>query len=249
MKFSVLTLFPEILEGFFHTSIFSKSRDKGLVSYDLVQIRDFAHDKHKTCDDAPYGGGAGMVLKPEPLSLALDSIQASGKRVVYMTPSGKTLTKELSRDLSQESELVIVCGRYEGIDQRIIDTYVTDEISIGDYVISSGEVSALVLIDAVYRLLDGVIRKESLEEESHERGLLEYPHYTRPEVCLDKSVPDVLLSGNHEAIRQWRRAKQLEKTKKVRPDLFRQYPMTKEESLWLLNLEENGGKNGSHKSS
>jgi tRNA (guanine37-N1)-methyltransferase len=244
MKFTVLSLFPEILQGFLTSSIFLKSMEKGLVSYDLVQIRDFAHDKHNTCDDAPYGGGAGMVLKPEPLARALDSVQATQKRVVYMSPSGKPLTKVLTLELSQVSELVIICGRYEGIDQRVIDTYVTDEISIGDYVISSGEVAALVVIDAIYRRLDGVIRKESLEEESHETGLLEYPHYTRPEVCLDKPVPDVLLSGNHEAIRRWRRAKQLEKTKKVRPDLFSQYPITKDESLWLQNLEEHGGKYG-----
>ncbi len=241
MTFTVLSLFPEIVDAFFGSSIMAKAGERGLIQYNPVQIRDFAVDKHRTCDDYPYGGGAGMVLKPEPLRDALESVCASGKRVVYPTPSGRVLSQGYARTLSQEGELVFICGRYEGIDQRIIDTYVTDEISIGDYVISSGEIAALVIIDAVYRLIDGVINEESLEEESHSHGLLEYPHYTRPEHCLDKEVPEVLLSGNHERIRRWRRAKQLQKTRDFRPDLFHRYAMTDEEMKWLKELEQQGG--------
>ena len=166
MKFSILTLFPEIIESFFTTSIMARSVASDTISYDVVNFRDYATDKHKTCDDAPYGGGAGMVLKPEPLGSALDAIQAKNKRVIYPTPSGKRFTQAYARELSKEDQLVIICGRYEGIDQRIIDLYVDDEICIGDYVISSGEVAALVIVDAVYRLVDGVISDESLEEES-----------------------------------------------------------------------------------
>ena len=161
-----------------------------------------------------------MVLKPEPLALALDSVEARGKRVVYLSPSGRLLDQRYAENLAAEKELVLICGRYEGIDQRIIDRYVTDEVSVGDYVLSSGETAALVIIDAVYRLLDGVINEESLTEESHQDGLLEYPHYTRPERYLDKDVPEVLLSGNHKRIQDWRRRRQLEKTRSFRPDLF-----------------------------
>jgi tRNA (guanine37-N1)-methyltransferase len=232
MKFTVLSLFPEILEGFFQSSIMKKSIDKGLVQYEFVNIRDFALDKHKTCDDAPYGGGAGMVLKPDPLARALDSVGAQNKRTLYPSPSGRLFHQEMAYDLAKEQELVIICGRYEGIDQRIIDQYVDDEISIGDYVISSGEIASLVVIDGIYRLLEGVITAESLEEESFSGlPLLEYPHYTRPEVFRDKRVPDVLLSGHHKNIEGWRMAKRMEKTEKNRPDLWARYrsnPQSKE---------------------
>ncbi|NCN05983.1 MAG: tRNA (guanosine(37)-N1)-methyltransferase TrmD [Spirochaetales bacterium] len=240
MKFTLVSLFPEIVEGFFSASIIAKSVQKGLVEYQGVQVRDFAFDKHRTCDDYPYGGGAGMVLKPEPLAAALDSVEAKGKRVVVLSPAGRLFDQSYAADLARAEELVLVCGRYEGIDQRILDTYATDEVSIGDYVVSSGEVAALVIVDAVYRLVEGVINRESLEEESHTDGLLEYPHYTRPENYLDKNVPDVLLSGNHRFIRQWRRAKQLQKTRINRPDLFARYTMTDEEKKWLKELEEQG---------
>jgi tRNA (guanine37-N1)-methyltransferase len=187
-----------------------------------VNIRDFATDKHHTCDDSPYGGGAGQLMMTEPLGRALDSVKASKKHVIYVTPSGKQFTQSKAIELSRKDELVIVCGRYEGIDQRIIDYYVDDEISIGDYVMSSGEVSATVIVDTVYRLIDGVISQESLEEESYSDGLLEYPQYTRPPVYKDMEVPDVLLSGNHENIRKWRLKKRLEKTLANRPDLIMQ---------------------------
>ncbi len=220
MKITILTLFPEIIESYFKNSIMARAIEKGLIEYNVVNIRDFALDKHKNCDDYPYGGGAGMVLKPEPLALALDSVGAAGKRTVYPSPSGKLLKQEYASDLSKEKELVFICGRYEGIDQRVIDSYVDDEICIGDYILSSGEVAALTVIDCVYRLLDGVISSDSLEEESFANGLLEYPQYTRPEEFRGMKVPDVLLSGHHENIRKWRREKSLEKTENYRPDLL-----------------------------
>ncbi len=220
MKITVLTLFPEIIEGYFSSSIMAKAVDKGLVDYEVVDIRSFAEDRHRTCDDYPYGGGAGMVLKPEPLAKALDSVNGLERRVVYPSPSGVLFNQEYAAELSGSPDLVFICGRYEGIDQRIIDLYVDDEISIGDYVISSGEISTLVIVDAVYRLLEGVINGESLVEESFSDGLLEYPHYTRPAVFRGMEVPEILLSGHHARIKEWRREKQLEKTGKNRPDLL-----------------------------
>lgn len=221
MNFIILSLFPGILKGFFSDSIMSRAVQQGLVRYDLVNIRDYAYDKHRVCDDSPYGGGAGMVLKPEPLARALDAVGATGKRVVFPTPSGKPFTQPLAAQLAGEDELVFICGRYEGIDQRVIDLYVDDEISIGDYVISSGEIASLVMVDAVYRLLDGVINRESLEEESHTQPLLEYPHYTRPEIFRGLRVPQVLLEGHHARISEWRHYKRVEKTLENRPGLLK----------------------------
>ncbi|WP_191014650.1 tRNA (guanosine(37)-N1)-methyltransferase TrmD [Treponema zioleckii] len=226
MKFTVLTLFPEIPRAFFETSIMAKAVERGIIAYDLVNIRDFAFDRHKTCDDKPYGGGAGQLLMAEPLGRALDSVKAYKKHVIYVTPSGKPFTQKKAQELSQKDELVLICGRYEGIDQRIIDSYVDDEISIGDYVMSSGEVAATVVIDAVYRLVKDVITQESLEEESYSDGLLEYPQYTHPAVYKDLAVPEVLTSGNHELIRKWRLKKRLEKTLANRPDLISAARMT-----------------------
>ncbi len=222
MKFTVLTLFPEIPRAFFESSIMAKAVQKGIIAYDLVNIRDFALDRHHTCDDAPYGGGAGQLLLAEPLGKALDSVEAykKSKHVIYVTPSGKPLTQAKAQELSQKDELVLVCGRYEGIDQRIIDSYVDEEISIGDYVMSSGEVAATVIVDTVYRLVDGVITHESLDEESFSGNLLEYPQYTRPNVYKGMEVPAVLCSGNHEEIRKWRLKKSIEKTLRNRPDLI-----------------------------
>ncbi len=222
MKFTVLTLFPEIPRAFFESSIMAKAVERGIIAYDLVNIRDFALDRHKTCDDAPYGGGAGQLLLPEPLGRALDSVEAyrRGKHVVYVTPGGKPFTQEKALEYSRMDELVLVCGRYEGIDQRIIDYYVDEEISIGDYVMSSGELAAAVIVDAVYRLVDGVITEESLDEESFSGGLLEYPQYTRPSVYRGMEVPEVLTGGNHEEIRKWRLRKSLQKTLMNRPDLI-----------------------------
>jgi len=243
MRFDVLTLFPEIPAAFFETSIMAKAVERGLISYNLVNIRNFAYDKHRTCDDLTYGGGAGMLLLPQPLARALDSVQAAEKRVVYVTPSGKPFTQSYAAELAREKALVFVCGRYEGIDQRIIDEYVDDEISIGDYVMSSGELAALVLIDTVYRLIDGVISRESLEEESFSDGLLEYPQYTRPQIFRNKAVPEVLLSGHHEHIRKWRLKRRIERTLAVRPDLLtnsRNSPEWTKEAELILQEIKNG---------
>ncbi|MCL2186173.1 MAG: tRNA (guanosine(37)-N1)-methyltransferase TrmD [Treponema sp.] len=227
MKYTVLTLFPEITDAFFANSIMAKAIKKGIIEYQAVNIRDFTTDKHKTCDDAPYGGGPGMLMLPEPLAGALEAVgvsikphAAKGKRVVYLSPSGKPFTQELARELAGEQELILICGRYEGIDQRIIDRYTDDEISVGDYVLSSGEVAALTVIDATYRLVDSVICADSLSEESFSDGLLEYPQFTRPEVFDTMRVPEVLLSGHHEQIRLWRLEKRVEKTLLQRPDLI-----------------------------
>ncbi len=262
MKFHVLTLFPDIPRAFFENSIMAKAVERGIIQYNLVNIRDFAYDTHKTCDDKPYGGVLGkrvpgMLMLPEPLSLALDSVgvkpkteregtAAEKKRVIYCTPSGKPFTQDLARQYAGEEELVFICGRYEGIDQRIIDMYVDDEVSIGDYVLSSGEVAVTVVIDAVYRLIDGVISSESLEDESYSDGLLEYPQYTRPEIFRGLSVPEVLLSGHHEKIRKWRLRKRIEKTLMFRPDLIgkaRESTVLSGEAELLLKELENG--NGS----
>ena len=224
MKYTVLTLFPEITDAFFETSIMAKAIKRGIIQYRAVNIRDFARDKHKTCDDAPYGGGPGMLMLPEPLGLALNSVlpplPINKPRVIYLSPSGRSFTQELAKELAAEQELVLICGRYEGVDQRVIDLYVDDEISVGDYVLSSGEVAALAVIDATYRLVDRVIREESLAEESFSDGLLEYPQFTRPEEYANIKVPDVLLSGHHEQIRLWRLEKRVEKTLRQRPDMI-----------------------------
>jgi tRNA (guanine37-N1)-methyltransferase len=235
MKVTVLTLFPELVQPYFHSSIMGKAVERGLIEPQVTDIRQYATDRHRTCDDAPYGGGAGMVLKAEPLGAALDDVGGRQQRTIYPTPAGRLLTQKRLRELASEEELVFICGRYEGIDQRVIDYYVDDELTLGDYVISSGEIASLVIIDGIYRLLEGVITQDSLEEESFQGGLLEYPHYTRPEVYKGMRVPDVLLSGHHERIRMWRHRMQVQKTREYRPD--------------LLNETEEGEQNGSAETS
>lgn len=220
MRIHVLTLFPELVEAYFACSIMKKAVESGLIDFTVVNVRDFAFDKHRSCDDYPYGGGAGMVMKAEPLAGALDHVGAQGVRTVFPTPSGRIFNQACAASLAEENELVFVCGRYEGIDQRIIDMYVDDELSVGDYVLSSGEVASLVIIDAVYRLKEGVISADSLIEESFVDGTLEYPHYTRPLVFRNSQVPEVLLSGHHKNIRAWRKEKSLEKTARMRPELL-----------------------------
>jgi tRNA (guanine37-N1)-methyltransferase len=216
----------------------AKAVDRGLFSYRLINFREFAFDKHRTCDDAPYGGGAGMVLKPEPVAKALESVGIAGKRVIYPSPSGRLFRQTMAEEFSREEELVIICGRYEGLDQRIIDRYVDDEVCVGDYVLSSGEVAAMVVIDAVYRLREGIISAESLEEESFSDGLLEYPHYTRPEVFEGEKVPEILLSGHHEKIREWRMRQRLAKTLRNRPDLLENRNLDDGEKRLLEELRE-----------
>jgi tRNA (guanine37-N1)-methyltransferase len=223
MKYTVLTLFPEIANAYFANSIMAKALSRGIIEYKAINIRDFALDRHHTCDDAPYGGGAGMLMLAEPLGRALEAALSGSmgqQRVIYLTPSGRPFNQSMAEELATEKELVLVCGRYEGIDQRIIDLFVDDEISVGDYVLSSGEVAALAVIDATYRLVEQVITPGSLSEESFSSGLLEYPQYTRPEIYANLKTPEVLLSGHHENIRRWRLEKRVEKTLTVRPDLI-----------------------------
>ncbi|MDR0312934.1 MAG: tRNA (guanosine(37)-N1)-methyltransferase TrmD [Treponema sp.] len=224
MKYTVLSLFPEIINTYFSSSIMAKAVTRGIVDYSSINIRDYALDKHKTCDDAPYGGGPGMLMLAEPLARALEAVgvkKGVSHHVIYLSPSGRVFDQKLAGELAAKEELVLICGRYEGIDQRIIDMFVDEEISVGDYVLSSGEAAALVLIDATYRLVEQVITPESLNEESFTQGLLEYPQYTRPEIFDMMKVPDVLLSGHHANIRRWRLEKQVEKTLALRPDLIR----------------------------
>lgn len=242
MKIQIVTLFPAMVEGFFTNSIMKRAVERGTVEYEIIDFRTFATDKHHSCDDVPYGGGAGMVISCEPLCRALQSIDAKAKRVVYASPSGKRFTQSYAESLSKEETLVFICGHYEGIDQRVIDLYVDDEISIGDYVISSGEISTLVIVDAVYRLIDGVIRSESLSEESFHGGLLEYPQYTRPETYCSKDVPAVLLSGHHARIGQWRLQKRIEKTLCHRPDLLETASLDVNSRKILNALKEHSAK-------
>lgn len=241
MKLTVLSLFPEILQGFFESSIMKRAVDRGLVEYELVNIRDFATDKHHKCDDEVYGGGAGMLMLPGPLGRALEAAGAPSKRTVFVTPSGRLFNQAYAKDLSRETELILLCGRYEGVDERIVEKYVTDEISIGDYVLSSGETAALVIVDAVYRLIDGVITGESLSEESFEGGLLEYPQYTRPAVYDSIPVPDVLVTGHHANITRWRLKKRLEKTLVYRPELLSEAMISDDLRRWIEELLAEGG--------
>lgn len=219
MKFTFITLFPQIIEPFFANSIMKKAVERGIVTYQFVNPRDFATDNYHTVDDKPFGGGAGQLLKCQTMGAALDSVGAMGKKVLFPTPTGAKFDQKTAKRLSSESELVIICARYEGLDQRVIDLYNCECVTLGDYVMSSGEVAALAIIDSVYRLIEGVITDESLSEESFSNGLLEYPQYTKPALWRNIEVPKILLSGNHEAIRKWRLEKSVERTLKVRKDL------------------------------
>ena len=220
MKFDVLTLFPEMFE-ILNQSIIGKAIEKELIDINLINIRDFSKDKHKKVDDTPYGGGAGMVMKPDVVYDAYQSIKDRNAQVIYMSPQGKPLNQKKVEELSKENHLIILCGHYEGIDQRVLDKIVDEEISIGDYVLTGGEIPAMVLIDSVSRYVEGVLKEDSIKEESFSNGLLEYPQYTRPEVFEGMKVPEVLLSGHHENIEKWRKEKSLEITKKKRPDILK----------------------------
>ena len=219
MKFDALTLFPEMFEPL-RESIIGKAIEKKLINLNLVNIRDFSKDKHKKVDDTPYGGGAGMVMRPDVIYDAYQSVKQEKAKVIYMSPQGKTLNQQMVEDLSKESHLIILCGHYEGIDQRVIDEIVDEEISIGDYVLTGGEIPAMVLIDSVSRYIEGVLKQDSIQEESFSNGLLEYPQYTRPEIFEGKIVPEILLSGHHQNIEKWRKDRSFEITKKKRPDLL-----------------------------
>ena len=225
MNFYVLTLFPEMIEAGTGTSITGRAMKNGIISMEAINIRDYARNKHKHVDDYPYGGGAGMVMQAEPICLACDDIRKrTGKkpRVVYMTPQGKTFNQKIAKDFAKEEDLILLCGHYEGIDERVIDMEVTDCISIGDYVLTGGELAAMVVMDAVSRMVPGVLTNDdSGMDESFENDLLEYPQYTRPEVYRDMKVPDILLSGHHANIERWRREQSILRTAENRPDLLR----------------------------
>ena len=219
MKFDVLTLFPEMFQAI-KQSILGRAEEKNLIQINLINIRDFSKDKHKKVDDTPYGGGAGMVMRADVVYDAYKSVQNENAKVIYLTPQGKKLDQKKVEEVSKEKHLILLCGHYEGIDQRVIDKIVDEEISIGDSVLTGGELPAMVLIDSVSRYVEGVLSESSTNEESFSQGLLEYPQYTRPETFEGVKVPEILLSGHHENIKKWREEKSLENTKLKRPDLL-----------------------------
>ena len=236
MKFNVLTLFPEMFSAL-DESIIGRGKEKGLIDINLINIRDFSKDKHKKVDDTPYGGGAGMVMEPTVVYDAFKSIQDENAKVIYLSPQGKTLNQQIVQNLAKEESITLLCGHYEGIDQRVIDEIVDEEISIGDYVLTGGELPAMVLIDSVSRYVKGVLKEDSVQEESFTNGLLEYPQYTRPEIFLDKKVPEVLLSGHHENINKWRRHQALINTYLKRPDLLKEIELSKEDKKILSDYK------------
>ena len=240
-QFFVLTLFPEMIQQTLSHSIMGRAQKEGHISVEAINIRDYTLNKQKHVDDYPYGGGAGMVMQAQPIYDAYQSIaeKAQGARVVYMTPQGRPFTQRIAEELSQEENLVFLCGHYEGIDERIIEEIVTDEISLGDFVLTGGELAAITIIDAVSRLVPGVLVKEdSFANERFSDGLLEYPQYTRPPVFHGKEVPEILLSGHHANIAKWRREQSLIRTVKKRPDLLETAELTAKERQFVERLQE-----------
>jgi tRNA (guanine37-N1)-methyltransferase len=241
MKFDILTLFPDLFHAFLQESILGRAVKRGLVDIKLTDIRSFARGPHRVTDDRPYGGGNGMVMKPGPVYRALQAVdRPKGKSlVVLLTPQGKTFEQSKAWELSRLDQLILICGRYEGVDERIRKGLADMELSIGDYVLSGGELGAMVVIDAVSRLLPGVLGGEnSATDDSFEDGLLEYPHYTRPQVFKGKNVPSVLLSGDHEKIRLWRRTESLKRTLERRPDLLKKTKLKQEDEAILAKLQK-----------
>ena len=238
MQFDVLTLFPEMFDVL-NESIIGRAKEKGLININLIDIRDFSKDKHKKVDDTPYGGGAGMVIQPNVVYDAYNSIKLKNAKVIYMSPQGKKLDQKKVEELSKQEHLILLCGHYEGIDQRILDKIVDEEISIGDYVLTGGELPAMVLIDSVSRYIEGVLKDGSTKEESFSQGLLEYPQYTRPEIFEGQQVPEVLLSGHHKNIDKWRRKQSLKMTLNKRPDLLEKIELSDEDKKVLEEIKNN----------
>ena len=237
MRITILTLFPEMYQDFLKTSIVGRAIGRGLVSVDLVQIRDFAHDTYRHVDDTPFGGGAGMVMKCQPVLDALDSVRTPASYSVLLSASGRPYTQAKAHELSGREHLILLCGHYEGVDERIAER-MDESLSIGDYVLTGGELGSMVIADSVIRLLKGSIKADSTQEESYENGLLEYPQYSQPADYHGAKVPAVLLSGDHEKIRRWRLQQSLKKTRQLRPDLFAKHELNKEEQKLLRQLDE-----------
>ncbi|MCX7845701.1 MAG: tRNA (guanosine(37)-N1)-methyltransferase TrmD [Dictyoglomaceae bacterium] len=246
MKIDIITIFPEIFESPIDISILKRAKDKGIVEINIHNLRDFTTDKHRRVDDYPYGGGVGMVLKPEPIFKCVRSLKRDNSEIVLLTPQGEVYNQKIAEELSKKKHLIFICGRYEGVDERV-RSIVTREISIGDYITSGGELPALVIIDSIVRLLPGVVGDpNSLKEESFQGGLLEYPQYTHPRNFEGMEVPEVLLSGNHEKIRRWRRKEALKRTLLRRPDLLEKANLSEEDYMLLKEIEEELGKEVKH---
>ncbi len=239
MKFYCLTLFPEMVRNGMHTSITGRAMEKGLIELETVNIRDFTTNKHLKVDDYPYGGGAGLVMQTEPVYKAYESVCAKltkKPRVVFLTPCGKTFHQKMAKELAQEEELIFLCGHYEGVDERVLEMIVTDNVSIGDYVLTGGELPAMVMMDCISRLVPGVLGNEfSADTESFQENLLEYPQYTRPEEFMGQKVPEVLLSGHHANVEKWRREQSLLRTAKYRPDLLEKAELCAKDLQFLQN--------------
>jgi tRNA (guanine37-N1)-methyltransferase len=249
MRFDILTLFPNMFSSPLQESILGKAIERGLIQIQTVNIRDFALDKHKVVDDTPYGGGQGMVMKVEPIARAIESVKSQNPsaRTIYLSPQGKPFDQDSARKLSSQPHLVLLCGRYEGVDERVKDLFIDEEISIGDYVLTGGELAAMILIDAVSRLIPGVLGSDrSAEEDSFFNSLLEYPQYTRPFNFRGSNIPEVLLSGNHSAISLWRRKEALRRTSSRRPDLLTKANLSEEDKKLLEEIlkQENSEKAG-----
>lgn len=241
MKIDILTLFPEMFLNFLDASIIGRAIDNNIVSVNCINIRDFTKDKHKRVDDYPFGGGAGMVMSPEPIYDAISSVKDEKSKIIYLSPRGRTYNQEIANKLSLEKHIILLCGHYEGIDNRVTENYIDEEISIGDYVLTGGEVAAMAVVDSIVRLLPGVLNnQESFKDESHFNGLLEYPQYTRPRVFNGIEVPEILLSGNHKEIDRWRRYKSLKVTYERRPDLIENKSLDKEQQEMLRDIVEKG---------
>lgn len=242
MQIDILTLFPAMFEGPFTESILKRAQEKRLLSLHLHDIRNYASDKHRSVDDTPYGGGGGMVMMPGPLIEAVEAVRGADSLVpvILLTPQGRVFSQRVAQELARHPRLLLICGRYEGVDERVRQTVVTDEISIGDYVLTGGELAAMVIVDAVARLIPGVLgARWGAEEDSHAMGLLEYPHYTRPPEYRGLGVPDVLLAGDHAAIERWRRLEAIRRTWQRRPDLLLSAGLSPEEQWFLAELAEN----------
>lgn len=250
MQFEVFTLLPEVFPSYLETSILKRARERNLITVNVHNIRDYTHDKHHTTDDTPYGGGGGMVMKPEPVFEAIETVLGiaspqtppepeANVPIILLTPQGRVFNQSIAKELSQYKKIALLCGRYEGIDERIRENLITDQISIGDYVLTGGEIPALIVIDAVARLLPDVLGDPTgAEDDSHAMGLLEYPHYTRPPEFRGNKVPDVLLSGDHAKIDKWRREQALERTFLKRPDMLEKADLSKEDLKFIEKLRK-----------